>query len=111
MPTCKCDFLFNDGERCQGVQNIVLMTLLFVVLMSACFVALYCRKVKKRLRRQSRQASYYEDVIQDKNSELVQLQVFSTLACFGPFLTQFSVNVDPRAPCAVLYLALMLIGC
>ena len=80
VPTCKCNFLFNDGGRCEGVQNIVLMALLFAVLMSACFVAVYCRKVKKRLRRQSQRNSYYEDVIQDKNSELVQLQVFLTCA-------------------------------
>ena len=80
VPSCDCIYMFDDGKRCKGMRNAMLVFLLLLIFAVGVGVLVYCRKTKRRLRRQSHRVNYYEDVIQEKDEELVR-QIFEVAEC------------------------------
>ena len=80
VPSCDCIYMFDDGKRCKGIRNAMLVFLLLLIFAVGVGVLIYCRKTKRRLRRQSHRVNYYEDVIQEKDEELVR-HIFEVAEC------------------------------
>lgn len=73
-PTCECDFMFDDSGRCEAVQNLVLVVLLGFIILVGCTFVVYWRRQKKQRNKLVIRNQIYEDTLQERNDELLQLQ-------------------------------------